>query len=205
MLIIIFEDYDKTGCLYHVISILDYKNVVRNGIKYDDKNTYIDKYYGFHAYFDDFKSERIPSWVERKKAIYTSLNYKDNHQWHSHSVILKVLANENKCWVCNENLANILYEPFVLQGNKYFEETKEFMNSYGPKAARKYWDESISLLDNKKVRKDKMPDYDAEVLVFENIKPEDIECIYVISDHKMMSIKEWQEYFRSLSKNWNTL
>lgn len=198
MLIIIFEDYDKTGCLYHVVSILDYKNVIQNGIKYDDKNTYTDKYYDFHSYFDDFKSDKIPKWVERKKAIYTSLNYKDSHQWHSHSVILKVIVDESKCWVCNENLANILYEPFVLQGIQCFEEAKVYMDRYGTKAAKKYWDESISFHDNKKERKDKTPRYDAEVLVFQDIKPENIKCIYIISDHKIMSIKEWKEYFRYL-------
>jgi len=179
-----------------VISILDYKSVMKNGIKYDDKNTYIDKYYGFHSYFDDFKSDKIPSWVERKKAIYTSLNYKDQHQWHSHSVILKVMVDESKCWVCNENLANVLYEPFVLQQNQSFEEAKVFMTSHAPKVAKKYWDESISLIDNKKIRKDKTPEYDAEVLVFQDIKPENLEFMYVISDHRMMTIKEWKEYFK---------
>ena len=196
MLIIIFEDYDKTRCLYHVINILDYKNVMQNGIKYDDKNTYLNKYYDFHSYFDDFKSDRIPKWVERKKAIYTSLNYKDSHQWHSHSVILKVTVDESKCWICNENLANILYEPLILQEVPNFKEAKAFMNRNAPKIAKKYWDESISFIENKKERKDKNPEYDAEVLVFQDIRPEDIECIYIISDHKMMSIKQWKEYFK---------
>jgi len=65
------------------VSIVDLEKTLAEGIRFDDKKTYYYKYYNFHDYFDRYKTSDIPSWVLRKKAIFASMNFKENHSWHS--------------------------------------------------------------------------------------------------------------------------
>lgn len=191
-----FEDFSVTGALYHVVSIIDLEKTLAEGIRFDDKTTYFEKYYHFHDYFDKYKTPNIPPWVFRKKAIFASINFKKTHNWHSHTALLKIKADINRCWVCNENKANILFEPFILQNIKGFEEAKDFIERKGPKIVEEYWLDSLSLIENIKVRRDKEEGYDAEILIFHDIPPEDIQCIFIISDHSIMSPDKWTKYFK---------
>lgn len=192
-----FEDFSVTGALYHVVSIIDLEKTLAEGIHFDDKITYFDKYYDFHNYFDKYRTDNIPYWVVRKKAIFASMNFKEDHNWHSHTALLKVKVDTKKCWVCNENKANILFEPFILQNIKGFEEAKKFIEEKGAKMVEEYWLDSLSMDENMRVRRDKEKGYDAEVLIFHDIPPEDIECLFIISDHSIMSPDKWLYYFNT--------
>ena len=189
------EDYLEEGCVYHVVSIIDLKKTLHEGIRYDDKNTYACKYTDFHSFFDLYKPKGIPDWVERRKAIFASIGFKEGHKWHSHSAILRIRILKDRCWICNENLANFIYEPFILQHMDGFEGTKEFMKANGKAFAGKYWQNSLSFNDNLTKRYDKREGYDAEVLVMHPIPPRNIECLYIVSDHRIMSYQAWKEYF----------
>lgn len=192
---ILFRDYTETRRVYHVVTLTDLENTLINGLSFDDKKTYKSKYYSFHRYIDEYKHESIPAWVIRNKAIFSSMNFKNNHVWHSHSAILSVKIDEDLCWVCNENIANFLYEPLILQNTKDFEAAARFIESNGQKIAQDYWTSSCSFKDNLNIRKDKEEGYDAEILVMHHIPPEDIEVLYIASDHRYMKVKEWQEFF----------
>lgn len=189
-------DFVEQGYAYHVVNITDLKSTLAEGIRYDDKATYDSKYYDFHSYFDDYKPGTIPGWVERKKAIFASICFKEGHKWHSHSAILRVKILEDRCWICNENLANFIYEPFVLQSMEGFANTQEYMRVNGRAFVEEYWYNSLSYRDNVEKRNDKKEGYDAEILIMHPIPPEDIECLYIVSDHQMMSYKEWQSFFK---------
>lgn len=191
-----FADCAEQGYVYHVVNIIDLKKTLKEGIKFDDKTTYNCKYYDFHSFFDYYKPATIPQWVERKKAIFGSICFKEGHKWHSHSAVLKVKILKNRCWVCNENLANFIYEPFILQHIEGFDNTREYIKAYGREFVEEYWKHSLSYNDNLKIRNDKKEGYDAEVLIMHPILPEHIECLYIISDHQIMTYKEWQDYFR---------
>ncbi|KNF07235.1 hypothetical protein CLPU_20c00110 [Gottschalkia purinilytica] len=191
-----FSDYKDTGYVYHVAAITDLKDILENGIKYNDKNTYIDKYLGFHKYIDSLKNEEIPHWVQREKAIYASMNYSTDHQWHSHSVVLGLKVNPSKCWIANESLANKIYEPFILQHIDMFSDARDYLDCHGERIIRKYWDTSLSFKDNLKLRKDRKEGYDEEVLIFHSIPPDDIKPIYIISDHEFTTIENWIKYFK---------
>lgn len=182
-----FEDFSLTGALYHIVSIMDLEKTLAEGIRYDDKLTYLNKYYDFHNYFDKYKTRDIPSWVERRRAIFCSMNFKETNNWHSHTALLKVKTDIKKCWVCNENKANPLFEPFILQHIPGFKKAKDFINMRGPLMVEEYWKTSLSLEENMKIRRDKEKAYDAEVLIFHDIPPENIECLYIISDHSIMT------------------
>ncbi|WP_129595978.1 hypothetical protein [Anaerophilus nitritogenes] len=190
-----FEDYTNTKVLYHIISLIDLKRVLQRGIHFDDKITYQTKYDGFHEIIDNEKPEYIPKWVIRNKSIFASMNYSKNHYFHSHSAVLSIQVNPKKCWVANENYANEFYEPFVLQHIKDFEGCKKYIQNEGKKLLKKYWETSLSFEENLKARKDKTKGYDAEVLILHSIEPKDIEIEYIVSDHKMMTIKEWKNTF----------
>ena len=116
---LIFPDYDKTKCIYHIISIIDLKKTLEDGITFDDKMTYKCKYLDFHNYIDKYKNDRIPDWVIRRKAIFGSMNFKDTHYFHAHTAVLKIKPQIEKCWIANENLANNTYEPFILKELEY--------------------------------------------------------------------------------------
>ncbi|HYE83715.1 MAG TPA: hypothetical protein VEG39_16320 [Clostridia bacterium] len=191
-----FMDYAEQGYVYHVINIIDLGKTLHEGIRYDDKNTYESKYMDFHSYFDLYKPGSVPEWVERRKAIFASILFKEGHTWHSHSAILRAKIQKHRCWVCNENLANFIYEPYILQHLEGFNLTKEYMRDKGRRFVEEYWNNSLSYTDNLKKRLDKKEGYDAEILIMHPIPPEDIECLYIISDHQMLSFKEWQEYFK---------
>lgn len=190
------EDCAGQGYAYHIVSITDLEKSLTEGIRYDDKDTYGSKYYDFHLYFDGYKTSAIPKWVERKKAIFASICFKEGHKWHSHSAVLRIKLQMEHCWVCNENLANFIYEPFILQNMEGFESTREYLRINGRPLVEAYWENSLSYTDNLNIRKDKKEGYDAELLVMHHIPPEDIECLYIISDHQIMSYKEWQCYFK---------
>lgn len=191
----IFEDFKHTGAFYHIVSILDLEKALKEGLKYDDKSTYKKNYYDFHSFFDDNRVDGIPYWVERKKAIFASMNFKGNHKWHSHTALLKVKANIHKCWVCNENQANMLYEPFILKNITGFDKAQHYLKIYGKELVEAYWEDSLSMVENVKVRRDLEEGFDEEVLILEDIPPENIECIYFFSDHKMMTVNQWDEFF----------
>ena len=192
----ILEDCAEQGYAYHVVNITDLEKTLAEGVKYDDKSTYDSKYHDFHSYFDFYKPAAIPEWVERKKAIFASICFKEGHKWHSHSAVLKVKIQMDRCWVCNENLANFIYEPFILQHMEGFGSIREYLRINGRALVEEYWKHSLSCKDNLNIRNDKKEGYDAELLIMHSIPPKDIECLYIISDHQIMSYKEWQEFFK---------
>ncbi len=192
-----FDDYEKTGLIYHVASIIDLKKILSQGIKYDDKETYQNKYLAFHKYIDKFKPSYIPKWVIRENAIFCSLNFPENHNWHSHSALLGVKINPDRCWVANENLANYIYEPFILKNIPLFFEAKKYIKVEGEKYINRYWNTSLSFDENLMKKKDKERGYDLEVMVFDDIKPKDIKVISIFSDHKVMNLNEWKNFFNS--------
>lgn len=189
------EDRFEMDCVYHVVCIVDLKKTLQEGIKYDDKNTYAGKYADFHNFFDLHKLGTIPDWVERRKAIFGSVGFKEGHNWHSHSAILRISIVRDRCWICNENLANFIYEPFMLQHMDGFERTKEYMRTKGKEFAEEYWRNSLSYNENLNKRYDKREGYDAEVLIMHSIPPQNIECLYIVSDHQIISYQDWKEYF----------
>lgn len=188
-------DCAEQGYAYHVVNIIDLEKTLVEGIKYDDKTTYDSKYYNFHSYIDYYKPKNIPEWVERKKAIFASICFKEGHKWHSHSAILRIKILKDRCWICNENLANFIYEPFILQNMEGFAHTLEYMKLNGRVLVGEYWDNSLSYNDNLNRRYDKREGYDAEILIMHSIPPENIECLYIVSDHQVMRYKDWKEYF----------
>jgi hypothetical protein len=196
-----FEDCTGQGYAYHVVNIVDLEKTLAEGISYDDKSTYDSKYYNFHAFFDYYKPDTVPEWVERKKAIFASICFKEGHKWHSHSAVLKIKIQKERCWVCNENLANFIYEPFILQHMEGFGNIQEYMRINGREFVEEYWKNSLSYNDNLNIRYDKKEGYDAELLIMHKVPPEEISCLYIISDHQMLSYKEWQEFFEPGSRN----
>ncbi|WP_352419395.1 hypothetical protein [Proteiniborus sp.] len=153
-------------------------------------------YLDFHKYISLLKPSNIPDWVKREKAIFASLNYKSSHSWHSHTVILALKIDKDKCWVANENLVNMIYEPFILQNTKSFEMAQKYLDREGKKAIKEYWITSLSFNDNLVIRRDKGKRYDAEVMIFHDIMPEDITILRIISDHKIMTVEECLEFYK---------
>jgi hypothetical protein len=200
---ILFKDYIDTKVVYHIVTITDLDNTLKYGIRFNDKDTYKSKYYKFHNFIDERRIECIPEWVVRSNAIFTSMNFKDNHIWHSHSALLSIKIQEDLCWVCNENIANFLYEPLMLQEVSSFNSAKEFVKKSGNKIAEDYWKCSCSFKENLKRRLDKMAGYDAEVLVLHDILPKDIELLYIASDHKCMEVDKWKKLFQSNDLNYS--
>lgn len=198
----LFPDYNQTTVVYHVVPITDLKKIISEGIEYDDKKTYKSKYLSFHKYIDTFRNESIPPWVVREKAIFASMNFSKGHSWHSHSVLIALKIDPKRCWIANENLANKIYEPFILKDIKGFEEAAGYLSDEGTKSIAKYWDTSLSFLENLNERKDMTKGYDAEVLIFHKIEPEDITPLSIGSDHVMMPVENWKEFLRgNLNEN----
>jgi hypothetical protein len=192
---ILFKDYSETKVVYHVVTITDLNKILKHGIKFNDKNTYKSKYHEFHSFIDDRKPSSIPQWVIRANAIFASLNFTEEHKWHSHSALLSIKINEDLCWICNENIANFLYEPLMLQKTSLFDSAQIFIEKNGDRIVEDYWKCSLSFKDNLKLRKDKMTGYDAEVLILHDILPKDIELLYIASDHRYMEVNKWKEFF----------
>ena len=197
MIYILFKDYNETNIVYHVVTITDLEDTLKYGIRYNDKNTYESKYYKFHNFIDARKAKHVPEWVVRTKAVFASMNFKQKHIWHAHSALLGIRIQEDLCWICNENIANFLYEPLMLQEVPSFDLAKKFINKNGNKIAEDYWNCSLSFKDNLMLRLDKKAGYDAEVLVLHDILPKDIELLHIASDHKCMEVDKWREMFQS--------
>ena len=191
----LFDDYSKTKRVYHVISLKDLGCVMKDGISFDDKITYITKYKGFHDYIEELKTDKIPKWVDRRKSIFASLNFKKDHYFHSHSALLSLKINEDKCWIANENLANEIYEPFALRNIYGFEYCNKYLNTKAKDVITRYWDTSLSFKDNLNVRRDLSEYYDAEILITNHIDKEDIEIVKIYSDHNAYSLDEFRNYF----------
>ncbi|WIV11889.1 hypothetical protein [Proteiniborus sp. MB09-C3] len=191
-----FSDYNDTEVVYHVACITDIDNILRNGIKYNDKSTYDTMYFDFHKYISSLKPDNIPDWVKREKAIFASLNYNSDHSWHSHTVIMSFKIDKDRCWVANENLANRIYEPFILKNIKSFEIANKYLDKEGKKVIEDYWNTSLSFNENLVARRDKEKGYDAEVMIFHDIEPDDITILRIISDHKIMTVKECLELYK---------
>jgi len=196
-----FPDYTQTGLVYHVVSLNDLAKVRSRGIRYDDKSTYQEKYRDFHVFLNGYRTDKIPGWVDRTKAIFASMNFRKDHAFHSHSMLLAFRIDPERCWIANENRANQLYEPFILQDVEGFQGAKDYLAGRGKGLIREYWDTSLSFADNLRLRRDRVKGYDAEVLVFHEIKPEDIHYIAVVSDHRIMTVEEWKRAFCGGSNN----
>lgn len=190
-----FDDYTKTGYVYHIAPITDLNEILKYGIKYDDKVTYKEKYLDFHQFIDECRTENIPEWVERKKAIFASMNYRDEPGFHSHTVILAVKIDPGKCWVANESRANQIYEPYILKDVKGFSTVENYINTKAREELNEYWNSSLSFEDNLKIRNDLNENYDAEVLIFHSIPPEDIKILFIVSDHRVLTLDQWLSIF----------
>ncbi|AKL93975.1 hypothetical protein CACET_c04590 [Clostridium aceticum] len=190
-----FHDYSKTGVIYHIAHITDLKKILKDGIEYNDKITYERHYYSFHDFIDQLRPVNVPSWVIRKKAIFASMNYRKEPNFHSHTAVLAVKVDPTRCWVANENRANQIYEPFILQNVDGFREAKAYLETKGKALIKDYWETSLSFQENLKERKDLKESYDAEVMIFHSIPPENIEVLYLVSDHRTLEIQEWRRIF----------
>lgn len=190
----IFKDFLQTGYIYHLIDINEYGNIVKNGILLEE-NCINNKYKVLNDFLDEYKLNNIPNWVKRGTAIFGSMNYGCCHNFHSHSVLLGIRIDEERCWIANEKLANSIYEPLVLSHVDEFSFIKKYIENEGIQIAKKYWNSSLSFKENKTLRVDRDSDYDAEVLIFHNILPEAIIPLYIITDSKMYTIEEWKRIF----------
>lgn len=191
----LFPDYTQTGVVYHVINVNDYHKVKTRGIQYNNKPTYRNRYEDFHRFINSHKPDSIPEWVDRTKAIFASMNFSEGHQWHSHSILLALKIDPARCWVANENRANELYEPFVLHKENEFSDAVHYLEGEGKEAIKEYWETSLSFENNLGERRDRQPGFDAEVMIFHPVKPENIRYLAIISDHKIMTIGQWKETF----------
>ncbi|MFW5647882.1 MAG: hypothetical protein ACOCG5_02220 [Candidatus Alkaliphilus sp. MAG34] len=190
-----FDDYFKTGKVYHIAPVNDLGKILSDGIKHDDKVTYEYKYYAFHCFIDSMKPAYIPSWVKRKDAIFATKNYRREPGFCSHSVVMALDVEPSKCWIANENRANQIYEPFILQGVDSLRDAGEYVKTQGRKLIEEYWETSLSFEENLRKRMDLKDGYDAEVLIFHDVRPEDIEILYIVSDHRVMKFDEWKKVF----------
>lgn len=190
--------------IYHIANINDFKNILKYGIKYDDKASYKTKYLDFHEFINKHKSSSIPSWVIRQNAIFGSMNFNDEHKWHSHTVVLGIIIDEDYCWIANENLVNEIYEPFILRDNDQFEFMNDYVKDIGVNNIKEYWQTSLSFRENLLKRLDKNKSYDCEVLIFHEIKPEHITPLGIITDHKYIDYKELKNiYLKEGNKSGN--
>ena len=189
----IFLDYKNTNRVYHILALKDLDKALRYGISYDDKLTHKTKYGGFHDFINEHKTSNVPPWVDRRRAIFASLNFPTTHYFHSHSAILSLKINEDRCWVANENLANTLYEPLALRDTIGFEYCSQYLKTSGARIAREYWESSLSFNENIALRKDKEVGFDAEVLISHFVPSEDIQVIYICSDHNRVSVGEFKK------------
>lgn len=191
----LFNDYENTKTIYHIISLYDLKSTLLKGIHYDDKVTYNTKYNGFHSTIQKEKTKNIPKWLKRDKAIFASMNYNKNNNFYADSVVLSIKINPEKCWVANENLVNKVYAPFILKEIDGYKKAEHFMKTKGKKLLKEYWETSLSFLDNLNYRFDLKEDYNAEVLILHSVLPKDIKVEYIIAGHTKVKPEEWKEKF----------
>lgn len=190
-----FYDFLQTGVVYHIAPINDFDKITSKGIEYNDKVSYKSKYIEFHNFLDSYRTPEIPSWVQRSKGIFASMNFRKHPSFHSHSIILAVKINPDRCWVANENRANQLYEPFILKGVSSLEGAKNYLATKGAALAKEYWSTSLSFYDNIIRRMDLVEGYDAEVIIFHSIPPEDIKPLFIVSDHRILTVEQWKRIF----------
>lgn len=145
---------------------------------------------------DKYRTRNLPDWVMRKRALFASINYKDDQVWHSHSAILSIKVDEDYCWVANENTANFLYDPFVLKNISGFASLYDFLYNKGKGIAKDYWLNSMSFKDYLSKRDTLSTDYDVEVLIMKDIKPVDIELLAVVADHRIVTLDELNQTYR---------
>lgn len=190
----LFEDYNKTHKIYHIISMYDLQSTLQKGISYNDKVTYNTKYKGFHSLIEKEKTKNIPDWVKRKKAIFASMNYDSSFVFHANNIILSLSIDPEQCWIANEDLANQIYAPFFMKDiEDYKNEAHIYLEGKGKTLLQTYWKTSLSFKDNLRHRCDLKEGYNAEVMIFHNISPEDIQIEYLISGHKLMKPEEWKK------------
>lgn len=191
-----FDDYYNTKVVYHIAPITKLGDILKKGLNLNESTSR--RYTEFNIYFDKLRPPNIPDWVSRGNAVYGSMNFKSNHKWHSHSVILALRIDEDKCWIGNENMANALYEPYILKNIEGFESADRFVEARGEEYALNYWSSSMAFGENLKIRVDKTAEYDAEVLIMHDIPPKDIKIARIISDHKIMDSKGWNRIFNEV-------
>lgn len=192
----LFPDYDNTHRLYHVACISDLRHIFKNGLRFSQRLSYRSKYLSFHEFMDKYRTQNVPDWVMRKRALFASINYKDDQVWHSHSAILSIKVNNEYCWVANENTANFLYEPFLLKNIPGFASLYDFLYNKGKEIAKDYWFNSMSFKDYLSKRGTLNTDYDAEVLIMKDIKPVDIELLAVVADHRIVTVDKLNQTYR---------
>lgn len=190
-----FKDYTETQRVYHIAPVNDLKKLLAKGLSFDDKASYHTKYCGFHGFINKYRTANIPAWVDRSRAIFASMNYRSRPAFHSHTVLLAVRLQADKCWVANENKANQVYEPFVLRELKEFRAARRYLEGEGSRLLREYWETSLSFEENLIERRDFNKGYDAEVLILHPIPPEDIEVLYIVSDHRILKPHQWKQIF----------
>lgn len=195
----LFPHYHETKVVYHVVNIGQLKTILEQGIQIQERKNFSDnKYLDFNRFLDQNKPETIPKWVKREKALFASLNFKEDMHWHSHSALLALKVQEERCWVANENLANEIYDPFILQHIRDFNHAQNFMKEFGEKKAQNYWENSFPFQEYLKKNKNPINNYDEEVMVFHDIPPKDIKCLMVVTDHHTFTPKQWQEYYMDI-------
>lgn len=190
-----FEDYSKTQLIYHVAHITDLSKILTKGLCYDDKISYKNHYHSFHDFIDEIRPENIPSWVIRKKAIFATMNYKKNPYFHSHTAVLGLKVDPSKSWIANENKANQIYEPFILQEVEGFTKAKNYLDTKAQECIKEYWATSLSFEKNLSERRDLQEGYDAEVMILNDIPSKDIQLLYLVSDHRIMTPQQWRRTF----------
>ncbi|MDI6601672.1 MAG: hypothetical protein QME46_07805 [Thermoanaerobacteraceae bacterium] len=192
----LFPDYNETHILYHVACISDLSNILKYGLRFSQRLSYSNKYLAFHKFMDRNRTSNVPIWVVRERALFASFNFRDDQIWHSHSAILSIKVNEDYCWVANENTANYLYEPFILKRIPGFASLSDFLYNKGKEIAKEYWRNSMCFKDYLLKRNTLDSNYDAEVLIMNDIKPMDIELLAIVTDHRIVTVDELNQTYK---------
>lgn len=192
-----FPHYNETKVVYHVVNINQLKTILDQGIEIEKRKDFSDaKYLNFNKFLDENRPPKMPRWLRREKALFASLNFKNNMHWHSHSALLALSIQEERCWIANENLANEIYDPFILQHISDFDHAQDFMKEFGEIKAQNYWENSFPFQEYLKKNKNPIDNYDEEVMIFHDIQPQDIKCLMIVTDHHTFTPKEWQEHYK---------
>src|SRR5690554_6874960 len=199
-ILLLFPHYNETKVLYHVVHIIHLKDILSKGIQLNERNLHSeDKYSKFNQFMDQYRTTNVPPWVLRERAFFASLNFSKDIHWHSHSALLAIKIQEEKCWIANENLANEIYDPFVLSDITDFDRAKTYLEGRAKDLAKNYWENSYALMDFLTLDLKDIKHYDEEVMIFHDIPPQDIRCLMIITDHKKFTPASWQRHYRYLS------